>query len=293
MSVNHTKTTVIKCKKCNEIILPEEQYLHDGENIIHIHCYTCSNCYRPLAGIFYYRYKYSRYDKKKNLYCNSCYYRLAPVCFQCLKIIDDISLIYGERIFHLNCFCCNHCQKIFKGSLVFPYENHIYCSNCYKNIQNDFHPALLNVLTLRCSICRKQFQPGDLITKHQIDLSTDKILNNIHYIHNSCFVCNICHQNLSNSIYYSPNSHDEDIQHLIFQCQKCHESSSTICSICFKPSDDLMIIFNNRWYHDECFTCKNCNYKLKNLTRIITESDGLLCERCLKLIRERQQQQQQ
>jgi hypothetical protein len=66
-----------------------------------------------------------------------------------------------------------------------------------------------------------------------------------------------------------------------------------------------MIIFNNRWYHDEwylfnqynrafyisfSFKCKNCNYKLKNLTRIITEPDGLLCERCLKLIRDQQQQ---
>jgi len=66
-----------------------------------------------------------------------------------------------------------------------------------------------------------------------------------------------------------------------------------------------MIIFNNRWYHDEwyklilfnqlvlilfSFKCKNCNYKLKNLTRIITEADGLLCERCLKLIHDQQQQ---
>ena len=41
------------------------------------------------------------------------------------------------------------------------------------------------------------------------------------------------------------------------------------------------------------FKCKKCDFKLKDLSRIITESDGLLCERCLKLIREQQQQQQQ
>ncbi|CAF4185291.1 unnamed protein product [Rotaria sp. Silwood2] len=231
MSAKHSKTVVIKCKKCNEVISPEEQYLHDGESIVHTHCYICSSCHRSLAGIFYYRYKDPRHDEKKNLYCDSCYYRLAPVCFQCLKIIDDISLIYGERIFHPNCFSCDHCQKAFKGALVFPYENHIYCSNCYKTVQNDFHPASSIVLTLRCSICRKQFQPGDLITKHQIDLSTDKISNNIHYIHNSCFVCGICHQNLSNSTYYLPNTHDEDVESLVFKCKKCHESSTTICSL--------------------------------------------------------------
>ncbi|CAF4605724.1 unnamed protein product, partial [Rotaria sp. Silwood1] len=217
MSANHSKTIVIKCKKCNEVISPDEKYLHDGENTVHIHCYNCSSCNKSLAGMFYYRYKDLRDDEKKNLYCDSCYYRLAPVCFQCLKIIDDISLTYGERIFHPNCFCCDHCQKAFKGALVFPYENHIYCSNCYKNVQNDFHPASSIVSTLRCSICRKQFQPGDLITKHQIDLPTDKISNNIHYIHNSCFVCGICHQNLSNTMYYSPNTHDEDFQSLVFQ----------------------------------------------------------------------------
>ncbi len=68
-----------------------------------------------------------------------------------------------------------------------------------------------------------------------------------------------------------------------------------------------MIIFHNRWYHDEwyelsclmnlidfcvifSFKCKNCHYKLQTLGRIIIEPDGLLCERCLKLIHDQQQQ---
>ncbi|CAF1014002.1 unnamed protein product [Rotaria magnacalcarata] len=290
MAANHCKTTVIKCRACYEEITLEEKYLHDGENVVHIDCYICSSCHRSLAGIFYYRYKDPRHNDKKKLYCDSCYYSLAPICFQCLKIIDDVSLIFGERIFHPNCFCCEHCRKSFKGALVFPYENHVYCSNCYQNVQTDFQPAPSIVSTLRCSICRKVFQSGDLITKHEIDLSTDKISSKIHYIHNSCFVCGVCHQNLSDSTYFTPNTHDDDIQNLVFQCEKCHETSATICSICFRPSNDLMIIFNNRWYHDQCFTCKNCNYKLKNLTRIITEPDRLLCERCLKSIHDQQQQ---
>jgi len=61
----------------------------------------------------------------------------------------------------------------------------------------------------------------------------DKTINDIHYIHNSCFVCEICHQNLSNSVYYSPNTHDEDVQNLRFQCKKCHEISASICSVSF------------------------------------------------------------
>ncbi len=157
-----------RCKTCNTVISSEEEYLHDGESIVHIQCYTCSSCETSLAGKFYYRYKDPRHNDKKSLYCDSCYYRLAPVCFHCLKLIDDISLKYGERIFHLNCFICDHCQKPFKGELVFPYENHIYCSKCYKNVQNDFRPASSTVLTLRCSICRKKFEAGDLITKHQV-----------------------------------------------------------------------------------------------------------------------------
>jgi hypothetical protein len=55
--------------------------------------------------------------------------------------------------------------------------------------------------------------------------------NNIHYIHNSCFVCEICHQNLSNSIYYSPNNYDENEKYLGFQCEKCHLTSASICSV--------------------------------------------------------------
>ena len=161
-----------RCNNCNEVVSSEEEYLHDGENIIHVNCHICSNCHRSLAGLFYYRYKDPRYNEKKHLYCDDCYHRLAPVCFQCLKIIDDISLRYGERIFHLNCFICNHCQQPFKGTLVFPYENSVYCSKCYKIIQNNVHPALTIVSTFRCSVCRKKFEPGDLITKHQVGLQS-------------------------------------------------------------------------------------------------------------------------
>jgi hypothetical protein len=161
-----------RCKKCTKLISSEEEYLHDGESIVHIQCYLCSNCHTSLAGKFYYRYKDPRQNEKKNLYCDSCYHRLAPVCFQCLKIIEDISLIYGERIYHPNCFRCDHCQIPFKGALVFPYENHVYCSKCYRIVQKDFHPAASDVLTLRCSVCRKKFEPGDLITQHQVWLLT-------------------------------------------------------------------------------------------------------------------------
>ncbi|UJR30187.1 hypothetical protein I4U23_017726 [Adineta vaga] len=281
-----------KCKICIKEIFLNEEYLRDGENLIHIQCYLCSNCQISLAGQFYYRYNDSRSNKQKIL-CESCYYRLAPVCFQCLKIIDDISLTYGEQTFHPNCFLCQYCQTPFQGQLVYPYENHVYCSKCYHHVQKDFHPASENISTSRCSICRKQFQAGDLVTKHQIELPRDKIedisSNTILYIHNSCFVCEICHRNLSNEVYYSPNTFDEDVQQMKFQCETCHQRSAMLCSMCFKPSDELMIIFNHRWYHDQCFKCKNCNYNLKTLTRIVIESDGLLCERCLKVIHDQKE----
>ena len=61
----------------------------------------------------------------------------------------------------------------------------------------------------------------------------DQIPNNIHYVHNSCFICEICHRNLSNCVYYSPNTHDEDAQKFTIQCKKCHEASTSICSVCF------------------------------------------------------------
>ncbi len=152
-----------RCKKCHLIIRSNEEYLHDGEYPTHIDCYRCSNCHQSLAGMFYYRSK-----EKRKLFCDLCYHRLAPVCFACLKIIDEISLTYGEQIFHPNCFSCYHCHKPLKGALVFPYENQIYCSKCYPIVQKDFRPASSIVLTMRCSICRKIFEPGDLITKHRV-----------------------------------------------------------------------------------------------------------------------------
>lgn len=159
------------CKTCKKLIELDEEYLHNGEDIIHIKCYLCSNCQKNLAGNFYYYYysKEINEKKKRKLLCDKCYYRSAPICDFCLKIIEDISLNYDEKTFHLNCFSCYHCQNPFKGDLIFPYNNQIYCSKCYEHVQKDFHITSANILTLRCLICRKIFQPGDLITKHQVD----------------------------------------------------------------------------------------------------------------------------
>ena len=213
-----------RCRKCSKLISADEEFLYDGDIPLHISCYTCSQCQQSLAGRFYYRWK--KDSTRKRLVCDTCYFRLVPVCFHCLKIIEEISLVYGERVFHPRCFRCDQCQTPFDGALLFPYGNHLYCVRCYSQVQTDFQPISTNICLERCERCRKQFQPGDLITEHRTDEKRDVH----HYLHNSCFVCEICHENLSNSIYYSPKD-PLDLQKLTFQCQTCHQTSSTICSV--------------------------------------------------------------
>lgn len=171
----------LRCRKCSQRIASDEEFLYDGERPLHLECYTCFHCHQSLAGQFYYRYRDPQQDGKRQSYCDRCYFRLAPVCFHCLKIIDEISLMYGEKTFHPNCFLCHRCESPFKGALAFPYKDHVYCAKCYALAQNDFHPGASHLLTERCSICRKPFQPGDLITKHRVNELLIE-LNEIHEI---------------------------------------------------------------------------------------------------------------
>jgi LIM domain len=210
------------CRKCSKIISADEEFLYDGDIPLHIDCYTCSQCQQSLAGRFYYRLKTD--STKKRLVCETCYFRSAPVCFHCLKIIEEISLTYGERVFHPRCFRCDQCQTPFDGALLFPYGNQLYCIRCYAQVQTDFQPISTNICRQRCERCRKQFQPGDLITEHR----TEEKIDEHYYLHSSCFVCEICHVNLSNSIYYAPK---DPLDQLTFQCPTCHQTSSTICSV--------------------------------------------------------------
>ena len=156
------------CRKCRQLIKSDEDYLHDGEDFLHLNCYSCSHCQRSLAGSFYFRYKDPRTKEKRRLLCEECYRRLAPVCFSCLKIIDEIYLMYGERIYHPNCFACHRCERPFHGALLYSYENGVYCSNCYEIIQKDFRVPSSDILIRRCSICRKKFEAGELITEYQV-----------------------------------------------------------------------------------------------------------------------------
>ena len=156
------------CRICQQLIEFNDEYLHDGDDHLHLNCYKCSNCQQTLAGGFYYRCRDPRKNEKRKLLCEKCYHRLAPMCFFCLKIIDEISLMYGERIFHPNCFRCHHCQRPFQGAILFPYENQVYCADCYDIVQGHFHPTTSAILVERCAICRKKFEPGDLITQHQV-----------------------------------------------------------------------------------------------------------------------------
>ncbi|CAF0900446.1 unnamed protein product, partial [Didymodactylos carnosus] len=235
----------LRCKQCRQIIESDESYLYDGETTVHINCYKCTNCDNSLAGQFYYRFTDPRNTSVKGTYCEACYLRIVPKCFHCLQIIDDLSLTYGEKIYHINCFQCDLCRDPFKGTLLYPYENKVYCAQCFRTVQKDFRPAPTNILGQKCNVCRVKFEPGEQITKHEISE-----INETRFIHKSCFVCELCHRSLANLTYYTPNNHDEQLSadHITFQCEKCHSESNDICSICFKISDNTMVIKQSKNY---------------------------------------------
>ena len=71
----------IVCAKCSERIL--NVMTTDEQDIYHPHCFSCSDCGRTLAGVFFYKSKLIKADQPRYnfvesiRFCEICYKKIA------------------------------------------------------------------------------------------------------------------------------------------------------------------------------------------------------------------------
>lgn len=159
----------VPCQRCNKSMFAGEVAVKaeraGQEAIWHPQCFTCTKCGELLADLVYFFYK-------GEIYCARDLSNVLeiPRCAGCDELIFTRPYTAAEgRAFHVQHFCCYHCDAPLGGQKYVPDDKTglPICLSCY----DQFHAE-------RCKAC------GGIIGPEQQGVSW----SDIHW-HATCFVC--------------------------------------------------------------------------------------------------------
>lgn len=240
------------CVECNTKIEHDAKDLSFKNQHYHETCfekrYTCALCSESLADK-----AFGNWDGK--LCCSKCYEtRLANKCQVCNEILKPgmTRLGYGGKEWHEKCFRCKVCDKQIGTESFVPKEDCIYCTGCYEE-----------TFGTKCTGCGKLISTGGLSYKKEP-------------WHKECFCCGGCGASLFNKRF----TVREDNRF----CADCFgEKFARKCYSCKKPivgqGGTKFVCFEERNWHNECFSCKKCNVSLVNEC-FVMDAEEIICPTC-------------
>lgn len=180
-------------------------------------------------------------------------------CEKCGLVIQGSYSVYNEKPYHTKCFVCTKCQKEFKDKSFFKLNNLPVCANC--------HESNLIATSSRCNKCKNPI------------LDTVLTFMNEEY-HESCLTCSLCNGKLIGMSIYT------DKQKLPY-CVECFtKKEAKKCQKCARPiaPNQTNIIFEEKPYHKECFTCGTCRRAISADESFFKGADeNIICEECANI----------
>ncbi|KAK1153036.1 four and a half LIM domains protein 3-like isoform X1 [Acipenser oxyrinchus oxyrinchus] len=236
------------CDECKELIGHDARELFYEDRHYHEHCFRCFRCDRSLADEPF-------TSQEEELLCNDCYCNeFSSKCVACDETVMPGSrkLEYSGSTWHESCFICNSCKQPIGSKAFIPDKEDHYCVPCY---ENKFAP--------RCTQCKKALAKGGVTYRDEP-------------WHKECFVCTGCKTQLAGQ----PFTSREDSPY----CLKCFGNLyAKKCEACSKPitgfSGGKYISFEERQWHQTCFTCSRCSASLVG-KGFFPENDEVLCREC-------------
>uniref|UniRef100_A0A3P9MIY2 Four and a half LIM domains protein 3 n=1 Tax=Oryzias latipes TaxID=8090 RepID=A0A3P9MIY2_ORYLA len=242
------------CDECKELIGHDARELFYEDRHYHEHCFRCFRCDRSLAD--------EPFTSQDNaLLCNDCYCNeFSSKCVACDKIVmpGTRKLEYAGSTWHEGCFICHSCEQPIGSKSFIPDKDEHYCVPCY---EDKFAP--------RCTRCKKALSKGGVTYRDEP-------------WHKECFVCTSCETQLAGQHF---TSRDESPY-----CLKCFSSLyAKKCEACCKPitgegrencfGGGKYISFEDRQWHQSCFTCSQCSVSLVG-AGFFPNGDRILCRDC-------------
>lgn len=215
------------------------------------HLIVCSACNKTLKGAKYFT------ESNGDIICDSCDARAARCkkCNQILKPNEARRTLANGFQYHDRCFDCGQCNKTIQTTDFYQTETLTpLCLDCYETSKLP-----------KCSVCSKYISGPYLIIDNKP-------------VHNECFKCARCSAKLDNETGFF---RDKDTQQPI--CGACNIAlNGSRCFKCGKVIEKDGVTFNDRDYHQECYTCDTCGKQLVRMKKTLTDKVGLglYCEPC-------------
>ena len=181
------------------------------------------------------------------------------LCAKCNQKLTGTYTVYNDKKYHTKCFTCCQCNSEFKEKTFFKLNGNPLCRDCHTK----------NQLKLAAK-CYKCSQPI---------LDTIVTFKSGEY-HDYCLVCNSCNKKLIGQSIYT------DKQERPY-CVDCFtKKESKYCAKCSHPipPNQSNLIFEDKNFHKECFTCKKCSRQIASTESFFKGDDcnGIMCVICTR-----------
>ncbi|KAF0293273.1 Four and a half LIM domains protein 2 [Amphibalanus amphitrite] len=235
------------CDGCGRPVRPSSRRLQYGDHHWHPACFLCGWCAAPLEGRQFAL-------REGRVVCADCSSQPAPPpCPRCdvcgLPVAADSGLVeYAAGRCHDSCFVCCVCDVPLGQRTFMPKEQQLYCSLCYEQ-----------TFASRCAKC------GNTITSLGLTYQGDTW-------HRECFLCTVCKTTLAGRKF---RTHEKKPY-----CKDCYRDTfGKRCSRCHGVLEGRYSAFQNRSWHNNCFTCVDCGASLVGTGFIDIDGD-VLCQPC-------------
>lgn len=229
-----------KCGHCSKDISGDA--LQALGQLFHVDCFSCNKCSKKIGTEEF-------YVKDNKAYCEHCYKSsFLPKCSRCRKEIEGKYLKALNQDFHEKCFNCSVCNAPFSDGKFYEKDDNAYCHQHYNQL-----------FGFTCAKCHQTITDGTAIS------ALDK------YWHRNHFTCTKCSKPFSDEKFFE----DEGLPY----CQEhYHERRGTICGKCNKIIDGLCVSALDKKWHQNCFTCTNCNGVLSG--QVMLSEGKVYCPKC-------------
>ena len=156
------------------------------------------------------------------------------VCARCEQpILGDDGIMSLEKLWHLDCFQCEHCHTPFRDDAFYERKGLAYCKEDYLNL---FARSV-------CAGCMQSFKKGELAME-----AVGRMWHTGH------FSCECCNRVFDEAETYFPRDRKA-------YCESCNERLFMTCPTCNEvvtEGDDGVHAIGKNWHRDH-FVCAHCN----------------------------------
>lgn len=221
------------CFTCNQNIKDGDEILDLGEHKFHRECFKCSECHVDL--------KDQQSQCQDGVYfCQACFIdKYLVSCRSCNQKITSAAILPAlGGYYHPQCFVCVICKQPFtEGRFGLNAE------------LQPVHPACKtgSVGGNVCSVCNKVM---DLVDEVEVKPGL--------YMHQQCFKCTHCHEQLEGASQVHNNKvycREDYINLFMNRCARCSEA--ILAQMATKPTGQT--------FHPECMKCSECGAQCTTL----------------------------